>query len=114
MFGMFDFIGMADTYEERAIDRHKKDGLLVDTCAITDSDQPYETAVAHPLYNDGKIVIVEMYDDIESAQTGHDKWVKTMTEGELPVELCDVSSCGVAGMCDLSDGNWRVFKKEEQ
>lgn len=97
---MFDFLSMSDNYEDRKVDRFDGDGFIVDTCSVTDSDEPYETGIQHPKYNDGKWVIVEMYEDMDSAQKGHDKWVKTMTASELPNELMDVSTCTLKKMLD--------------
>ena len=84
MMGMFEMMG---NYASRKVARFEKDDLMVSTCSVTDADKPYETAVAHPSYNDGKIVIVEDYNTVEEAQTGHDKWVKTMTAKKLPATL---------------------------
>ena len=97
---MFDFLSMADNYEDRKVDRFEGDDFIIDTCAVTDSDQPYETGIQHPKYNNGDWVIVEMYEDIDSAQKGHYKWVKTMAAPELPNELVDVSTCTLKKMLD--------------
>lgn len=72
---MFDMIG---THPARLVGRFEKDGLTVDTCKVTDSMQPYETAIEHPFYRNGEWVIVEMYDSKEEAKIGHDKWVALM------------------------------------
>ena len=90
--GIFDFFDMMGTYEERKVARYEKEELCVDTCAVTDSDQPYETGISHPAYNDGEFIIVELYDTEDQARIGHDKWVKKMTQAELPEMLEDVSS----------------------
>lgn len=92
---LFDFVSMKD-YDARKVNRYEDGNLLVDTCAVSDSAQPYETAVAHPAYNDGMIVIVEMYDSIEEAKDGHLRWVKAMTASGLPHSLCDVSTAKIA------------------
>ena len=92
---MFSFFDMLDTYESRCVDRHEDGDLLVSTAAVIDSDHPYETAVAHPAFNGGLIVIVETYDTVEDAESGHQKWVQIMTAPELPAELKDVSTCGI-------------------
>lgn len=97
---MFDFLSMADNYEDRAVARYDSDGLTIDTCSVTDSEQPYETGIEHPLYNDGKWVIVEMYDSEEEAQQGHDKWVKVMTKKKLPDSLTDVSTATIKRMLE--------------
>ena len=34
---LFDFFDMADNYEQRKVDHFEKDGLIVDTAAVSDS-----------------------------------------------------------------------------
>ena len=97
---MFNFFGMMGNYEDRKVDRYEKDGLMVDTCEVTDSDQPFETAVEHPNYNEGMMVVVQMYDTKEEAQIGHDNWVKLMTTKNLPKALHDVSTAAIAKLCE--------------
>lgn len=92
---MFKFFGMKTNYKERVVDNYKNGDLIVDTAAVTDADQPYETGIQHPSYNNNKWVIVELYDTKEEAQTGHDKWVKTMTQDVIPSKLTDVSTCEI-------------------
>lgn len=106
--GMFDFLMM----QPEPIDRFElpdvfgNQGLVVDTCGgMTDSDHPYETAVAHPSYNRGNWVIVESYDTEEDARNGHNKWVKTMTADSLPAILKDVSTATIAKMCEEVGGD---------
>ncbi len=92
---MFDFFLDANNHEERLVDRYEESNVFVDTCAVSDSTRPYETAVAHPAYNGNKIIIVEEYDTKEDAQKGHDKWVKIITAKKLPRIIEDVSTSGV-------------------
>jgi len=96
---------MKNNYEERKIDRYEKDEITIDTCAVTDSDEPYETGIKHPKYKDGEWVIVEMYNSKEEAETGHNKWVKIMTSDNLPEELVDVSTCTVVKLLKLLQEN---------
>ena len=98
---MLDFMNMADNYEERLVENYTKGGLQVDTCAITDSDQPFETGILHPKYNNGNWVIVQMYDTKEEARTGHALWVKLMTAKKLPNKLEDVSTCEIAKLINF-------------
>jgi len=110
--GFMDFISMWGNYEERKVDRFEKEGLLIDTCAVNDSDKPFETAISHPMFNDGKLVVVELYDTKEQAQKGHNKWVKIMTKKKLPKSLKDVSTAEVAKLCDAIGGDkWRNIKR---
>lgn len=89
---MFEFMNMMGNHQERLVDRYEADGVIVDTCLVNDSDQPYETGIKHPCYNNSDWVIVELYDTKEEAQIGHNKWVKTITSKKLPKTLKDVST----------------------
>ena len=108
---MFDFFEMLGNHEQRAVARFEQDGLIIDTCTVTDSAQPYETGICHSAYNDGKWIIVELYDTKEEAQTGHDKWVKLMTADEFPGSLRDVSSASIMQLTDAlaPNGEWRTY-----
>ncbi len=110
---MFEFIQDMFNYEERKVARFEnKKGLIVDTAAVSDSAQPYETGIVHPAYNGGKWVIVELYDSKKAAQIGHKKWVKKMTARALPKTLKDVSTAGIATFLSaVGDDNWRTIKK---
>lgn len=112
MFDLFGFFNMMDNYEERKVKNYTSDDLNIDTCAVSDSDKPYETGIQHPLYNEGKWVIVELYDTKEEAEVGHDKWVKIMTKNELPEVLKDVGTCVIAKLRDTYNGNKEYEKKE--
>lgn len=106
---MFNFLSMAGNYEQRKVAHTDLgDGAWVDTAAVNDAAQPYETAVQHPRYNDGKMVIVEMYESKTDANAGHERWVATMTADELPASLKDVGTSEVSLFIDaLSDKKWR-------
>ena len=106
---VFDFFNMFDNYEERKVDRYEEEGLIVSTCAVTDSDEPFETGVSHPQYNDGKWVVVELYHSKKEAQEGHVKWVNIMTAQELPKELKDVSTASITK--SYYDDEWRIKPK---
>jgi len=110
------FVGMMGNYEERKVARFEEGDLIVSTCRVTDSTQPYETAVSHPRYNDGAWVIVEQYDDEETAAEGHEKWVAKMTTSDLPEELYDVSQCGMVQIVTAltQDEEWRTYERQEQ
>ena len=110
--GLFDFFSMANNYEERKVANYSKDGITVDTCAIYDSKQPYETALEHPSYNDGEFIVVEMYDSKEDATKGHKRWVKTMTSSGLPKMLKDVSSAEICKFIDSQE--WRNIPKKKK
>jgi hypothetical protein len=84
---------------------------MVDTARVSDGEKPYETAFQHPEYNDGKMIIVEAYDTKEKAQTGHERWLKVMTEGPLPDALTDCCNAGVAVFCEAL-GSEMTFKRQ--
>lgn len=93
--------------------RYEKDGLLVSTVRVTDSSHPYETAVGHPEYNGGDLIIVEEYDTEEAAKAGHEKWVATMTAPTLPESLTDVSTAESA-MVLARLGVSRTFARQSE
>lgn len=105
---MFSFLDMMSNYEDRKVDNFEEGDLFIDTCAVNDSAKPYETAIGHPNYNDGKLVIVELYDTKEQAQEGHNKWVKIMTTEPLPERLYDASQNALSSLLDMfDDKDWR-------
>ena len=99
MKGLFEFLNEAPL-AERMVDRHADGDLIVSTVSVTDSDQPFETAIQHPNYNSGKWVIVEMHETREAAEQGHRLWVKIMTNKKLPTELVNVSTSGIKKFLD--------------
>ncbi len=109
---MFNFMDMAGNYEDRKVDRHDGENFFISTARVTDGQKDYETAVAHPNYNDGKIVIVEMYDTKEEAQTGHDKWVGFMSSDSLPLKLIDCSNSGVSQLLEMFGGDTEFWEED--
>ena len=101
---MFDFLLDMGNYEDRKVDCHEDDTLIVDTARCSDGRKPYETAVQHPEYNSGKWVIVEAYDTKEEAQEGHNKWVAKMTSASIPPSLKDCGNAGVSQLLDAFGG----------
>ena len=110
---MFDFLDMIGNHAERMVGHYEEGEVFVDTALVTDANEPYETAVAHPNYNEGEIVIVEMYPYENLAKEGHEKWVKIMTAKELPSELVDVGTSAISKACDAidNDASWRIRKE---
>lgn len=92
---MFGFFGMMGTHEQRKVANDTINGVEIDTCAVTDSDQPYETGVCSKEYNGGSWVIVEMYETKELAEVGHARWVETFKTSK-PESLTDVSTSEIA------------------
>lgn len=114
MMSMFNMFNMMGNYEDRKVGRYDDETgeIMVSTAEVMDAPYPYETAVAHPQYNNGKIVIVASYDCLDAAKKGHARWVEVMTASDLPDELVDVSDIGLTSMMDdLDEDDWRVMKR---
>src|SRR5262249_24498781 len=118
---MFSFLEMVGNYEQRKVGRYDHpDGWFISTALVTDSEKPFVTAVCHPKYNEGRIVIVDSYDNKMEAEAGHEKWVQTMNAETLPERLVDVSEAGIAQLMDVLGGtDWRTLEidgsdKEDQ
>ena len=106
--GVFDdMFSMVGNYEERRVDRSEINGAVIDTCTVYDSEKPYETAVKHQQFNNNEWVIVEMYDTVEAARLGHDKWKKTFSSEKPPKKLKDISTASITELCDLGGKEWR-------
>lgn len=73
---MFGFSDMMFNYNDRKVANYEGDNFTIDTCRVTDSSKPYETAIACDEFNGGKWVIVEQYNNSNEAQEGHNKWVE--------------------------------------
>ena len=98
---MFNFLQDIDNYDDRCIGRYPPEGdFLVDTAAVSDGRLPYETAIKHPEYNDGNMIIVEAYPNKEGAQAGHEKWIKTMITEPLPEVLVDCKNAELMSLYD--------------
>ena len=107
MGGMFDFMYDIGNYDERAIARIEEDGMIIDTCRVSDGTKPIETGIKHPEYNRGKWVIVEAYDNEADALVGHARWVEIMKSP--PPELVD---CANAGIGQLMKSDWLKYPRE--
>ena len=106
---MFEFLSMLGDYEQRKVACYDEDGVFVSTAAVCDGRKPFETAVEHPRYNDGKLVIVECYDTREDAEKGHKLWVRLMTAKRLPTVLTDCTNAEVSQLSKLL-GNVTTFE----
>lgn len=78
------------TMTTKDLGKHKVGDLFVSTSIPSDTGRP-ETAVEHPDYNGGVMIIVEEYDTVSNAKSGHTKWIKLMSANKLPDELIDIS-----------------------
>lgn len=114
---MFQFLAMADNYESRRVGREDiDDNTFISTAEVNDGSKPYETAVEHPEYNDGKMVIVESYDTRAEAEEGHAKWVAAMKAEQLPEELIDCCNAEIAEFVDAlsvtaDELDWKRHKR---
>lgn len=102
---MFNFLGMMDNYEDRCVGnfRDEDKGLFVSTAEVTDGDHQYETAIEHPRYDNGNMIIVEAYDTREQAEKRHDDWVEMVKADTLPDPLQDCQNSGVSQFLDADD-----------
>lgn len=109
---MFEFLQMMGNYESRVVGRDDfSDGFFVSTAEVNDGEKPYETAVKHPEYNDGSMVIVGKYDTKQEAEAGHAQWVKTMTADPLPDKLIDCCNSGMQSLIEALAGHGDEFPR---
>jgi hypothetical protein len=80
--------------------------MFVSTIFAGDTNR-YETAIAHPFYNDGTLIVVGSWDDEEDARHGHKYWVERVVLDAMPNPLTDVSTSETALLLDAFDGAWR-------
>ena len=104
---------MNDDYESRLVDNTLINDAVIDTVAINDSKKPFETGIKHPSYNDGKWVVVELYNTKEEAQAGHDKWVAIFKKG-LPDSLTDVNESIIGDFAENMGCPVRVTHKRKE
>lgn len=106
---MFGFLDDLNNHEERKVAHYEntESGLVVDTCRVSDGQEPFETAVRHPRYNNWKWVVVESYVSREVSEEGHKRWVVTMTAAVLPSILRDCGNAEIASFAKaLLENDW--------
>jgi len=108
---MFNFFSMADNYEDRKIDNTIINETEIDTVAVYDSEQPFETGIKSSLYNDNQWIIVEMYDTKEEAIIGHKKWCLMFESKKFPPHLEDVSTAEIKILADAFSNKSYNIKK---
>lgn len=111
---MFDFLGMSEMLgnsKDRKVDRYERGDLFVSTVYVTDGRKDYETAVAHPDYNNGDIIIVECYDTKEEAQHGHNSWVVAMRDEPLPDKLTDCVNAEISQLLESAGGEMEHLRQ---
>jgi hypothetical protein len=105
---MYEFL----TNPPTPIARYTKGDAFVSTIGdVSDGEKPYETALQHPDYNNGKIIIVEKYDTEEEALEGHGKWTDLLVTGNLPEEITDCSNSHIQQLMDSFQGEPSTFKR---
>ena len=107
------WMDMVGNYKTRMVDRYEEGDLVVSTVRVTDGARPFETAIAHPSYDYGELIVVEAYDTKEQGQQGHDRWVKIMTSNKLPDGLADCCYSQIAQFAEKFSGPL-VYLKEKK
>lgn len=95
---------------------YAKDNLRISTAEVYDGDSPFETMVSHPDYVNETIpflrsVAVQKYKTKEEAITGHELWVKTMTEKVLPDVLTDCLNSEISKLASMN-GAVFIFRRK--
>lgn len=93
------WLEMSHNYDDRKIGNDYVGKVRVSTAGVPDGTQPYETAVCHPEYDNGEMIIVEAYDTKEQAKKGHPKWIRKMTSKKLPTKLVDCQNSYISKLC---------------
>ncbi len=94
---------------------HDEDSsTLVSTIKVMAGEEPYETAVEHPAFNNGKLVVVEGYSSRKEAIEGHYKWVAIMTHAELPDKLVDAQNSPISQILALLDPESIEYENMEE
>jgi hypothetical protein len=106
---IFGFLNDMGNYQDRVVGRYDSPSghLMVSTARVSDGRDPIETAVRHPDYNDGEIVIVESYITDKTAKEGHVRWVRRMTKSKLPKALVDCCNSEVQSILASMDDQIR-------
>jgi len=109
---LFDFLKDFGNYNERVVGRwnNEDSSKMVSTAAISDGREPFETSIAHPSYNDGKMIIVECYHTKKEAEKGYQKWLDLMVSDKLPLTLTDCANATCSQLID-SVGGIMAFEK---
>jgi len=80
LVGLLDFLATfasGNPFSDKQI-TNEVGNITVDTCLPKDT-RIWETGINRPDI-EGKWVIVEQYEDEDTAKVGHEKWVKLMTD----------------------------------
>lgn len=110
---MFEFFSMLGTYEDRKVARYEDGDIVLSTAWVNDSDRPYETALSHPDYHEGKFIVLQVYDLKEEAEDGHAKWEEIVRNGQLPETLEDVGEAEIAEFARACGGPM-IYKRNTE
>lgn len=102
-------------HEDRLVENTVINGAKIDTCLVTDSLCPYETAIYHPAYSKESWIIVESYDTKEKAKIGHNKWVKLLTE-KLPTYIISIDNTKMGKLFKMmfNQNDSRIYKRKDK
>ena len=112
---MLSFLADIGNYEDRKVAREHFPSCdaFLSTCRVSDGLKEYETALEHPKYNSGKLIIVESYDTKEEAMEGHLRWQKLIIDNALPETIVDCMNGEAAELIMLIDKAPLSFKRED-
>ena len=93
----------------------EKGNLAVSTVAVKDTPSNYETAITHPDYQEGRIIVVQTYSTLRQAEAGHKKWVEKMTN-DPPEVLRDKGNDLFSLLTDKKEGHgyWRNIPRRKE
>ena len=105
-------IEISKNYEERKVDFFNNGVCEVSTVSVTDGNLEFETAISHPNYNDGELIVIQAYATKELAQKGHDNWIKIMTSDSLPDKIRDCGNFFMSQILFKLDPDVRIVENE--
>lgn len=85
---------MVGNYNERKVGNDRINGIRVSTAMVTDGAKPFETAIVHPEYDNGEMIIIQSYLTLEDAKKGHSEWLKKAKNDKMPDPLIDCNNSG--------------------
>lgn len=90
--------------------------FLVSTIQPGDATQyPYETAIEHPAYGDGELIVVDGAETFDDAIRIHNKWIDKLdvSFGQLPEVVIEFANSPILQMMRIMDPSCRQFRKEK-
>lgn len=102
-----EILAMVGNYESRSVGYWCSEldkSCMLSTALVTDGVKPFESAMAHPSYNGGQIIILEAYDTKEQAQAGHEKYLAIAKADGWPDEITERNNSEVGLLLESLDG----------